>query len=558
MKLKGQSLRFWVRSSWKESPVSCIVILALLLGVTGFVFKHAGTFAASRTMTVLSVEADVYGTIEKAVGGSDSVAKAEAAVSAQWPFPQCGVETPKERLRRLAVAVLCFDAKLEVFPSSGDLKEAIEETAAAYKEAEKQDGAAYMLQELKQKDETLRKQLEQIEKWKRERAGILQGADRTLSVFYQELEGAKAEDKKFASSIPSLAPSCVPLERWLDYGPDTEVCAEGLNESSAFPVSSHAIIVALLEMGLSERTLKDSAQTYVGAEDEEGWGLFPGGVRVRPYGPTREFILHHLGATGISAKPLRLPALQSLANHVLKTTKERTDIAEDVGKDVQDASYSGFSDTVKKGTIFLLLLVALLVAAAGARQGRGWRRAVSVIGLAFIAVTLMTPAALSALDLEAAKLAIGSPEGVAGILGAPFALAAQLADVIQGWLVSLWDFKTVSNLILAGLFGLLFVGQAASSVVIAAVGILLAERWFATGSFSLLPFDIAAFEAAVFMPVVGWLGQLLGFAVAILLLRGLWVLAGEGMVRWGTGLLVTDTTGATGQRGPEGNIPRNP
>ena len=541
---------FWCRESWGERPVACLVWLGLIFGLGGFALKYASWGVAAGSMTTLSVEERILETIEQAVGPGVGMAKAETAVKDEWPFPQCDMETPEERFQRLAVAVLCFDAKLAVLPSAEDLKKAIGELKSRIEQAKKEEAGAAAAKRLEREKQEPEELLQQVEKLAADRAGILEAAKTTKDSFRKEFEAKKAQGGSW-TGMPQWSASCTPLKQWQEYGPETKACATELNDSATFPVTTASMIKALLSMELSPLSFKDSAQPFVGAEDEGGWDLFPGGELLQPYGPYRESIQTHLTSASGSEEPFRVPTLRKVAAYALSEAKNRTETAEKAGEAVRDAGYAKFTGTVKYAAFLFLFFVALSVFWAASRRAVGWRRLVGYLGLVLVAITLMAPGALEALDLKSAKDAIGQPDGLGSVLGAPFALVAQFVDLLQGWLASLWDFETVKKLILVGLFGLVFLATRSSVVVLGAYGLLVAERWFASGLFGVLPFDIQAFDAAVLPPIVGWLAQLFGFAIAVLLVRGMWRVIGEPMVRKGTGLLVLSASRPEREEAPE-------
>lgn len=518
-------VKFWARESWHKSPVVCVVTLGLILGIGGFALKVVSGAVALKSIPMLQVEDKILGTIEVVVGSKKALPKAEVAAKDDWPFPQCDDETFKERFSRLSQAVWCFKARLDEIPTDDELAKSI-----GMLDLETQHG-------VHQKSFLEERRQERL-KLVAQRDKILGEAGTTYPKYMEDFKAQVAAGENWVASLSNVSSTCSPLDQWVEYGVDTATCSKALNEDVGFPVTTKSMIGDLQGMELTPLSFKDSAQAYIGAKDEGGWEYFPGGALLQPHGPYRDSIQRYISLSSSSEDVLRLPELRRITSQILAANKVRNDTAEDFGEAVQSAQYTKFGDTVKFAGYMLLFFVALSVFWRASTLGVGWRRVIGLFGLVFVGIALMAPTALDALDLSSAKDAIGEPDGLGSVLGAPFAVLAQMMDLLQGWLSSLWSGQTVKTLILVGLFGLIFFATRPSIVAIAAYGILLTERWFASGEFGVLPFDLRAFDATVLPSSLGWAAELLGFTVAVLMVRGLWGVIGGAMIRKGTELLV--------------------
>lgn len=483
---------FWSAESWTKRPALNLVVIGVLLGVSLFVLERAGRWAARSAMVVLEPEEQVLDTLVEAGGGGDvGEVKARAVVAVDWPG-ECDEETSDESVRRLAASVYCITAR------GGEDADA-------------------------------------------KRARFLTAAEMTEAGLAKAIGRIGKDDKAFEQSLYSMESWCEVSDAWQEHGVDSDVCAEHLNAAVAYPASAKAILSALLDLDLKSDAFREAAQEYAGAEDDPAWGTFVGGVIVQPHGPHRPEIQQwaSLPPKGAS-EPLRLAELHALARRAVALDEAEEKAAELVGEAVRASGYARFTSTIRGAASALLFFLTIMVLWAVVRRTSGWRRVLAAVATVLVVAGMIAPSALSGLGLSSAKEAIGNPDGVASILGAPFAVIAQLLDLVRAAIMALDDAVTQQRLLIAALFGGLFFARRPVAAAAAAYAILLSPRWFETLEFTIWPWDLDALEVAWGLPIVGWMAEAVGFVLAAFVVRGAWRALGAPLVEHGVRTLTAD------------------
>ena len=473
-----ERLKFWTRDAWLADPVRSAITVAILMGILLLAAKFLAAVTAPSEMAILEVESIIYSSAVDAAGGD--VAKAETVAAKEWPL-ECDNESIQKKTRRAAMGVRCIrrvSASTEV-----DVRL-----------------TAYV---------------------------------KSTGIDLATLDAVSGGDETGV---------CDPVAPFEPFGPESQACAMRINATASFPVSTRATILALLNLGLTRDNFRSAALEYMDVTPSPGWRTFAGGTELERWGPTRKELRAYVELPPAEgAGVLSLQDLQLVTRNVLTNDRAQHAAADATGDAALARSSGAFTSTLESGVTTLLFLAALMILWRFRRRTVGWRRVVATLGLILLGIGFLSPSSLSSLGLEHAQSAGGKSEGLAQILGAPFAVIAQILDLIRGAIVSLGEAATHQRIFFATMFLLVMFSQRRSVVALAAYGIVLAPYWFGSGTFSLLPMDLKGYEVALTVPTIVWITGIASTILAVVLVRGIWVAIGERFVESATNIVTPDT-----------------
>jgi len=328
----------------------------------------------------------------------------------------------------------------------------------------------------------------------------------------------------------------------LPFGPGSQACAVAINKTSGFPVSTQATISALLDLRLTRENFRGEALAYTGIAPSQGWNTFAGGATLEGWGPQREGFRAYvdLPPSDGAAAVLTLQSLRLVAENVLANDRAQTTAAFAAGSAVGSHTSGAFTHIIETGATTLLFLAGLMILWRVRRDTTGWRKVIATCALFLLGIGFLAPSSLASLGLEHAQLAGGKGDGLAQILGAPFAVVAQLFDLIRGSILSLGEAATQQRILVATLFLVIVFSERAAVIAMAVYTLLLTPQWFSSGTFSLLPVDLEGYEVAFIVPTIVWVTGIAATVLGVLFVRGLWVTAGERFVAAATRVITPD------------------
>ena len=503
---------FWKRENWKTNPVSSMIFVALSVAILLWVIKFLAGMGAGSVMETLDVEDKIHDAVMDAAG-SEEVAE----YSLMSPFPSaCEKESAEQRTVRIHGEARCINRNCQ--PGETDA------------EGNPIDCADRV-------------------------AGYLESAGTTeddLKSDIQAIAEDESTDDELKGKMGMRLRECPKDDTFQDLGPTSTACNEGLNDSVPYPSKAREILNKLYELELDKRAIVKAAQAIARPDPQadKGWAHVPGGNALRPLSLGRSDLDKWRNSPpgnlpeGETPKPLTLDQRRGWAKQAVDLEKSRDNVREEVAEGVRTAGYGYFTWVLEQAATHLLFFALIMILWGGFVGLGGWRRWLAGFALGALSVGFLAPQALTSLGLESAGAAGGSSESFNSLVGAPFALLAMILDFFQNTIASVGDPDTQRRILLAALFAVIFFAGSKLALFTAAYGLLVVPAWINSGEFSALPWNLDAFDVALFLPIVAWVGHALAILLAVPVARGVWHNWGNRLVAKGNEIMA-QTGGST-------------